>query len=47
MRVKMIQQYFDAFWASKEVLMDKIWEALNSEERYFVETRGAAPWQNN
>ena len=44
---KLIQRYFDAYWASNNLLMDLVWEAMNSDERYFVETRGCAPWQNN
>lgn len=47
MRMKYIQEYLDAYWASDIQMMDIVWEILYSNERYFIETRGLAPWQNS
>ena len=43
----MVQQYFNAYWLTDYQKMDELWAEMTAEERYFVETRGCAPWQIN
>ena len=43
-----LQSYLDAYWNSEsDPQLDRLWEALTTDERFFIEMRGLAPWQNN